>query len=79
MPTKKTKTKSASKKPQTATMLFHGFGVTSEEEHDILSRTKTVITLATDDDPDRCFRFDTETGECINDQNDFGCWRTLKL
>lgn len=83
MPRKKPAAKatpSQFRKGQKATMLFHLIGLTSEEEHEVLSVHKDgSITLRTDEDPRRCFRFDTRTGRCLNDSTDMGASRTLKV
>lgn len=63
----------------TATMLFHGFGMVSEEVHEVIHVDGDVITLETDEDFDKCFRFNTKTGRCRNDNTFGGCHRTLKL
>ena len=63
----------------TATMLFHYAGVVSEERYEILSVKGSVVTLRTDEDPTQCFRFDSDTGKCLNDNTAFGAKRTLKL
>lgn len=85
MPTKSTKkTKSPKlspfKKGSTATMLFHGFGLTSEEIYKILAIEKDgTVVLNTDEDPSKCFRFDSKNGRCLNDSTFMDCSRTLKL
>lgn len=56
-------------------MYFHGAGVTSEEEHEILSFDVKSVTI---DDGDDGRTFDRKTGKCLNDNN-FGCfYRTIK-
>ena len=64
---------------RTRVMLFHLAGLTSEEEFNVKSERKGIITLDMDDDPKRCYKFDTKTGKCINDDTTFGARRTLKL
>ena len=61
------------------TMLFHCAGAVSEEEYMICHVRDDIITLDTDSEPDKCYRFNTKTGECINDNTYLGCKRTLKL
>jgi len=67
------------KKGQKVTMLFHGFGLVSKEKHEILDVKGDVITLGTDEDVNKCKKFHTKSGACLNDTVDFGCYRTLKL
>lgn len=61
------------------TMLFHGFGEVSEEEYSVVKVEGDIITLDTDEEPAKCYRFDTKTGRCLNDNTYMGCKRTLKL
>jgi hypothetical protein len=67
------------KKGDNVIMLFHGFGAVSEEPQKVIAIRKNIVTLDTDEDPKKCKKFNTETGECINDDTMFGCFRTLKL
>ena len=69
------------KKGLEVTMLFHGFGYTSKEKQRVVNVSKggSVITLDTNEEPSKCFRFDTQTGRCLNDITDFGCSRSLQL
>ena len=62
-----------------ATMLFHCYGIVSDEVYSVYSIDGNLITLLTDEDPDQCFVFNTDTGKCINDVTDFGCHRTLEI
>ena len=56
-------------------MLFHGFGLTSEEECE--------VTWVSDDgsevEIDEGYAFDAKTGKCLNDNNAMGCSRSLKI
>ena len=63
----------------TATMLFTMFGVTSEEEYEVILVEDGVVTLDTDECEDDCFKFDEKTGECLNDNDFGGAKRTLKI
>lgn len=68
------------KKGQKVTMLFHMIGLTSETEQEIIKVHKDgSVTLDTDEDDRKCFRFNTGTGECLNDNTFMGASRTLKI
>ena len=62
----------------TVTMLFHCAGVASEEEYKIIKKRGNIVTLDTDEEDDKCFKFDVQTGRCLNDSTMFGVYRTLK-
>ena len=57
------------------TMLFHGFGLTSEEECEVTQVLEGGSQVVLDDD----HTFDTKTGKCLDDDNTFGCRRELKV
>lgn len=58
----------------TVTMLFHGFGLVSDEESKVIVvHEDATITLENE------YRFDTKTGKCLNDDTTFGCHRSLKV
>jgi hypothetical protein len=62
------------KKGQKVTMQFHMIGLTSEEVGAVEKVHKDgSITLDND------FRFNTKTGECLNDNTFGGASRTLKI
>ena len=67
------------KNGDTVTMLFHLAGCVSEEKWKIINVDGDIVTLDTDEDVDRCRKFNTKTGECINDDTTFGARRTLKI
>ena len=67
------------KEGDTAVMEFHLMGVTSEEEYEVVKVEKNIVILDTDEDLKRCFKFDSTTGECLNDNTHMGAKRTLKL
>lgn len=68
------------KKGDKVTMLFHLMGISSEEECEVLVAHKDgTVTLKTDEDHQKCYRFDTKTGACLNDNTVLGAHRTLKL
>jgi len=67
------------KKGDKVTMRFHGFGEVSEEEYTVIKKLKEIITLDTDEDIKKCFKFDIKTGKCLNDNRYMGCYRTLKI
>lgn len=71
-------TKKKYKVGDSVTMLFHGFGVISEETHTVIAVDGNIVTLNTDENEDRCKKFDVKTLVCLNDTTDFGCYRTLK-
>ena len=55
-------------------------GLTSEEEYEILKVHKNgTITLNTDCEESKCFKFDTKTGKCLNDNTYMDASRTLKI
>lgn len=58
---------------ESVTMLFHGFGLISEEQCEVVAVEENRITL------DNEHSFDTTTGVCLDDVTAFGCKRTLKL
>ncbi len=60
-------------------MNFHYGGLISEEKYNIIKTKGDVITLDTDEDEKRCFKFHISTGACINDENWGGAKRTLKI
>jgi hypothetical protein len=65
---------------QWATMLFHMYGLVSEAPHKILEvKRDGSITLDTDEDISKCFRFDTRTGKCLNDNTWGNAKRTLRI
>jgi hypothetical protein len=71
---KKAKSQSSYKKGDTVAMLFHLIGLVSEENHFVdVSHKDGTITL------DNNYRFDTKTGECLNDNIALGARRTLKI
>ncbi len=55
------------------TMLFHFFGMTSEEEWEVVAVDKDTVTL------DNNHTFDKTTGECLDDEDAFGARRELKI
>ena len=63
----------------TAILEFHAYGLTSEEEYRVVEIDGNVCTLDTSEEPHRCFRFDIETGECLNDEVWDNSHRTLKV
>lgn len=67
------------KEGDTATMLFYGFGETSEEEFTVIGVNRDTVVLNTDEDYEKCYRFNFKTGECLNDNTTFGCSRSLKI
>lgn len=70
------------KKGDIATMLFHCAGVTTKEQWPVLKvlKSKNIVILHTDEYEEKeCYKFDMTTGECLNDNTDFGCKRTLKI
>lgn len=73
MPQKPTKYK----KGDAVTMLLHGAGVTSQEEHKVIAVRGHVVTID-DGDESSYRRFDTRTGKCLNDNNLFGFRREIK-
>lgn len=75
----KAKKTTAFAKGQTVTMLFHYAGLVSEEQYEIAKVDKHIVTLDTDEDKAKRFRFDAKTGACLNDNTTFGACRTLKL
>ena len=62
-----------------AIMQFHCCGIVSEENHKIIKKDGDIITLDTDEDLDKCYRFNLKTGKCLNDNTALGAKRTLKL
>lgn len=62
-----------------ATMNFHCAGVVSQEEYEVCLIDGDSITLSTDEDIDKCYKFNIKTGACINDNTTFGAKRTLKV
>lgn len=61
-------------------MLFHMMGISSEEECEVkIVHKDGTVTLNTDEDVQKCYRFDPKTGKCINDNTVLGAHRTLKL
>ena len=63
------------KKGDIVIMLFHGFGLISEEECEVFSVSEDGERAILDNS----YTFDTKTGKCLDDDNSFGCWRELKL
>ena len=56
-------------------MLFHGFGLTSEEDCEVVWVSEDGSQVGLDND----HTFDTSTGKCLDDTTDFGCSRSLKI
>ena len=53
---------------------FHGFGLISQEETEVIDVNQKIITISTGD-PE--YQFDAKTGKCLNENNYMGCKRTL--
>jgi len=59
---------------QTIKFNFHGFGMVSQEETEVIEVKNNVITIS-DGEPE--YQFDAKTGKCLNDNTYMGCKRTL--
>lgn len=53
---------------------FHGFGMVSQEETEVIKVDNNVITVS-DGEPE--YEFDAKTGKCLNDNTYMNCKRTL--
>jgi hypothetical protein len=60
---------------ETATMEFHGGGVVSEEELEIVNIEGDFVFLDDGDGCDYGWKFDVNTGKCLNDNTFLGCKR----
>jgi len=60
------------------TMFFHCAGIISKEKFEIREETDTIVILDTDENINRCFIFNKNTGQCLNDETIFDCKRTIK-
>lgn len=61
---------------KTVTMAFHGFGVTSYEDVEVINENENIVYLYKNEDGDT-WKFDKKTGQCLNDETEFDCYRTI--
>jgi len=63
---------------QIITLNFHAFGIVSHENCKVIGFTEETVTIDDFSRDEEGRTFNRKTGQCLNDSNSFGAYRTIE-